>query len=364
LRFACAHRIDALSCAEKSAVVPAVEGRWRVRLRREPRGQSADRRTPHCRNGDGLERRFNVRKTQRLKQLIEAPELLVMPGAFDPLSAKLIEQAGYPAVQGTGLGIAASHLGMPDVSVLSMSEMAERTRAIARAVEIPLMADGDTGFGNAVNVWFTVRAFEEAGAAGINLEDQVMPKRCGHLAGKEVVPTDEMQAKIAAACAARRDPDFVINARTDALAVEGLEATIMRAKAYFAAGATMVFVDGADDRAAIARLASEIGGPLAVNMVEGGRTPADLTFAELQSLGVARVSLPVSLLLGAIRGMQKALDFIGREGSTRADPEIFAGFDETHRLVGMDHVRDLEQRFLSEEALVRKYSKNTAEEVS
>ncbi|WP_209427673.1 isocitrate lyase/PEP mutase family protein [Pararhodobacter sp. SW119] len=305
-----------------------------------------------------------MRKAQRLRQLIEAPEILVMPGAFDPLSAKLIEQAGFAAAQGTGLGIAASHLGMPDVSVLSMSEMAERTRIIARAVDIPVMADGDTGFGNAVNVWFTVRAFEEAGAAGINIEDQVMPKRCGHLAGKEVIPMAEMQAKIAAACAARRDPDFVINARTDALAVEGLEATIARARGYFDAGATMVFVDGADDRTAIARLASEIGGPLAVNMVEGGRTPVDLTFAELELMGVARVSLPVSLLLGAIRGMQNALAFIGREGATRADSEVFAGFDETHTLVGMDDVRDLERRFLSQEALRQKYGDTVAEGVS
>lgn len=296
-----------------------------------------------------------MRKTTRLRQLIEAPQLLVMPGAFDPLSARLIAEAGFHAVQGSGLAISANHLGMPDVSIISMREMAERTRVIASSVDIPFMADGDTGFGNAVNVWYTVRAFEEAGAAGINLEDQVMPKRCGHLAGKEVIPVGEMCAKIAAAVDARQDPDFVINARTDALAVEGLDATITRARAYFEAGATMVFVDGADSLPAISRLADEIGGPLAVNMVEGGKTPRDLTFSELQQLGVARVSLPLSLLLGAIKGMRDALAYITANDGTCADPDIFADFAQTHELVGMNQVYSLEARFLGQEHLARKY---------
>lgn len=296
-----------------------------------------------------------MRKTTRLRQLIEAPQLLVMPGAFDPLSARLIAEAGFHAVQGSGLAIAANHLGMPDVSIISMREMAERTRVIASSVDIPFMADGDTGFGNAVNVWYTVRAFEEAGAAGINLEDQVMPKRCGHLAGKEVIPVGEMCAKIAAALDARQDPDFVINARTDALAVEGLDATIARARAYFEAGATMVFVDGTDSRPAITRLAAEIGGPLAVNMVEGGKTPHDLTFSELQQMGVARVSLPVSMLLGAIKGMRDALAHILANDGTSANPDIFADFAQTHALVGMNQVYSLEARFLGQENLARKY---------
>ncbi len=296
-----------------------------------------------------------MRKTTRLRQLIEAPQLLVMPGAFDPLSARLIAEAGFQAVQGSGLAISANHLGMPDVSIISMREMADRTRVIANSVEIPFMADGDTGFGNAVNAWYTVRAFEEAGAAGINLEDQLMPKRCGHLDGKEVIPAAEMCAKIAAAVDARLDPDFVINARTDALAVEGIEETIARARAYFDAGATMVFVDGADTRARIERLAAEIGGPLAVNMVEGGKTPPDLTFTELQQIGVARVSLPLSTLLGAIKGMRDALAYIIASDGTSADPEIFADFTGMHALVGMNHVYGLETRFLGQEHLARKY---------
>lgn len=296
-----------------------------------------------------------MRKTTRLRKLIEDPQLLVMPGAFDPLSARLIAEAGFQAVQGSGLAISANHLGMPDVSIISMREMAERTRVIASSVDIPFMADGDTGFGNAVNVWYTVRAFEEAGAAGINLEDQVMPKRCGHLDGKEVIPAGEMCAKIAAAVDARQDPDFVINARTDALAVEGLDATIARARAYFEAGATMVFVDGADTRPNIETLAAKIGGPLAVNMVEGGKTPTNLTFTELQQMGVARVSLPVSTLLGAIKGMRDALAYIVASDGTSADPEVFADFTGMHALVGMNHVYGLETRFLGQEHLARKY---------
>ena len=193
-----------------------------------------------------------MRKTTRLRQLIEAPQLLVMPGAFDPLSARLIAEAGFHAVQGQRT----CHFGQSPWHARCQHHLHARDgraqpRVIASSVDIPFMADGDTGFGNAVNVWYTVRAFEEAGAAGINLEDQVMPKRCGHLAGKEVIPVGEMCAKLAAAVDARQDPDFVINARTDALAVEGLDATITRARAYFEAGATMVFVDGADSRPAI-----------------------------------------------------------------------------------------------------------------
>ena len=302
-----------------------------------------------------------MNKTSRLRSLIESPELLVMPGAFDPISARLVEEAGFAACQGTGLGIAASHLGMPDASIISMREMAERTRVIAGAISIPFMADGDTGFGNAVNAWYTVRAFEEAGAAGINLEDQVMPKRCGHLAGKEVVETPEMVAKIAAAADARIDGDFVINARTDSLAVEGLERTVRRARAYFEAGATMVFVDGVDSREAIRTLVAEIGGPLAINMVEGGKTPQGLTFGELQEMGVARVSLPVSTLLAAIKGMRDALAHIRRSDGTGADPAVFADFAQTHTLAGMDHVYALEKRFLAPDDLARKYAARQAE---
>jgi methylisocitrate lyase len=301
-----------------------------------------------------------MKPTTTLKALIERPEILVMPGAYDPISAKLVEQAGFEAIQVSGLGVAASHLGMPDVGILSLSDICDRTRAIVNASALPVMADGDTGFGNAVNVWYTVQAVELTGAAGINLEDQIMPKRCGHLDGKEVISCEEMVSKILAAVDARKDLDFVINARTDALAVEGLEATIDRANAYFKAGASMVFVDGADDRDTISALADAFHGPLAINMVEGGKTPDAITFAELQRRGVARVSLPVSTLLSAIHGMQQALAHIRYTGTTAADPTLFADFTETHSLIGMEHVYDLERRFLSPNQWAEKYSNSTA----
>lgn len=295
-------------------------------------------------------------QASRLKSLINDPRILVMPGAHDPLSAKLIEEAGFDAVQATGLGISAAHMGLPDASILSMRDMAERTAAIAAAVNIPLMADGDTGYGNAVNVWYTVEAFERAGAAGINLEDQILPKRCGHLSGKEVIPAQEMAGKIAAAAEARRNPDFVINARTDALAVEGLDAVVSRARAYFAAGATMVFVDGVDSRDTIAALVDRIGGPLAINMVEGGKTPLGLTFSDLQAMGVARVSLPVSLLLASIHAMRRALAAIRDRDGTDVDPDLYADFTGMHRLVGMEEVYAREARFLDSGYLERKYT--------
>lgn len=293
-------------------------------------------------------------KAERLRALIERPEILVMPGAYDCLSAKLIEEAGFEAVQCTGLGIVAAHLGLPDVSVLSMTDMAARTAAIVRATDLPVMADGDTGFGNAVNTFLTVKAFEDAGAAGINIEDQVMPKRCGHLDGKEVVPLEEMAGKIRAAAEARRDPAFVINARTDALAVQGVEETVRRGNAYLAAGATMVFVDGVHERAAIAELTERIDGPVAVNMVEGGKTPKDLTFADLEAMGVARVSLPVTLVLSALGGMARALGEVRRAGAL-PDETFVHPFKELHRLIGMDEVYALERRFMPEASVAAKY---------
>lgn len=291
-----------------------------------------------------------MRKTTLLKSLIARPEILVMPGAYDPISARLIELAGFQAVQATGLGITAASLGLPDFSVMGMSDMAERTARLVRSTRLPVMADGDNGFGNAVNTVLTVREFEAAGAAGINLEDQRMPKRCGHLAGKQIVSCAEMVQKVRAAAEARQDPDFVINARTDSLAIAGVEAAVRRGNAYLEAGASMVFVDGTDSAETVARLVAEIRGPVAVNMVEGGKTPPDLTVAKLQELGVARVSLPVTALLAAVGGMQRALASLRAHGEPARYQDELAGFEAFHSLVGMDEVRTLERRYAVAEA--------------
>jgi 2-methylisocitrate lyase-like PEP mutase family enzyme len=231
--------------------------------------------------------------------------------------------------------------------MVAMSDMVSATGRIAESVSVPVMADGDTGFGNAVNAYYAVQAFERAGAAGVNIEDQVMPKRCGHLDGKQVVALDEAVAKLRAAADARRDRDFVINARTDTLATHGIDEVVRRGNAYLEAGATMIFVDGIGSRDEIRAAVAGIDGPVAVNMIEGGRTPAGLTFAELQELGVARVSLPLAVLAAAMGGMQEALARILRDGGVHGLDGLTASFEDVHELMGMSEVLRLERTYLS-----------------
>lgn len=286
------------------------------------------------------------RKTTQLKTLIHDRHLLVMPGAFDCISARLAEEAGFSAIQASGANIVACHYGVPDYSLVSAREMAEQTGRIARAVEVPVMGDGDTGFGNAVNVYLTVRAFEDAGAAGINLEDQIFPKRCGHLEGKTVIDLDEAVAKIAAAADARRDKDFVINARTDALAVHGIEEAIRRGNAFLKAGATMVFVEGVNSIDAIKRAVKEIDGPVAINMVEGGKTPPGLTFTILEEIGVARVSLPSTAMQAAIQGIRRAFTEARANDGIEGYEALLSGFGVSQRLLGRDELFAMEQRYM------------------
>jgi 2-methylisocitrate lyase-like PEP mutase family enzyme len=288
-----------------------------------------------------------MKKTTHLRSLIESPEILVMPAAFDGLSARLVAEAGFQAVQCTGLGVAASE-AMPDFSILSMREMVDRTRTIVRAVDLPVMGDGDTGYGSAVNVWYTVQEFESAGAAGVNLEDQVFPKRCGRIVGKDIVSIEEMQLKIAAACDAREDQDFVINARTDALSLIGMDEAVRRGNAYMNAGATMIFVQGVGSLAQAEELAAKIRGPVAMNLMEEKSSCGELTFAELQRVGIARVSLSVSLLLASMHGMRTALQRVKEWGGTRTDADIYVPFADLHRMAGMPQAQKLEERFVQQ----------------
>jgi 2-methylisocitrate lyase-like PEP mutase family enzyme len=285
-------------------------------------------------------------KARRLKDLIHARELLVMPGVHDPLSARLVEEAGFAAAQCSGFAISLVHLGLPDYSFLSLSDMLAVTRTIVDAVDIPVMADGDTGFGNAVNAWHAVRAFERIGCAGVNIEDQVLPKRCGHLEGKTIIPIDEAVAKVRACAEARVDPDFVINARTDALAVGGIEEVVRRGNAYMAAGATMIFVDGMTSREVAQQAVEGIRGPVAINVVEGGKSQLDFGFAEMEAMGIARVSLPVTLMLASIAAMREALAAMMRNGRSVADGRL-ASFADLQALAGFPAVFDLEKRYLS-----------------
>lgn len=280
----------------------------------------------------------------RLRELLARPEPLLVPGAYDALSARLVEQAGFDAVYMTGFGATASLLGMPDVGLLTMSEMADSAARMARAVDVPLVSDADTGYGNVVNVVRTVQAYERAGVAGLHLEDQVSPKRCGHMSGKQVVPTAEMVEKVQAAVEARADPDLVLIARTDANAVEGLDAALARAAAYREAGADVLFVEAPQDEAEVAEVAAAFPDvPLLFNWVERGRTPM-LPLERIAELGFALVIYPVATLFSATSAMQQYLASLREHGTPREVLHRATGFEEFTDLVGLPQVRALEAR--------------------
>ncbi|HVT70140.1 MAG TPA: isocitrate lyase/PEP mutase family protein [Trebonia sp.] len=283
---------------------------------------------------------------RRLRELLAAPGPLIAPGAYDALTARLVEQAGFDVVYMTGFGSTAALTGRPDVGLLTGTEMADNARRIAAAVDIPVVADADTGYGNAINVVRTVQVYEQAGVAGLHLEDQVNPKKCGHMAGKQVIPREEMVGTVKAAVAARRDPDLVLIARTDAAAVHGLDEAIARARDYAAAGADLLFVEAPTSEEALARVARELGGvaPLVFNGAEGGRTPL-LSRDRLAELGFTLVLYPIGTLLAATAGVQALLRTLRRDGSPAAALPGLPTFDDFTGLVGLPEVRELEMRF-------------------
>ncbi len=282
----------------------------------------------------------------RLRELLAGPTPLVAPGAYDALSARLIEQAGFDAVYMTGFGTSASQLGRPDVGLLSGGEMVDQVRRLVDAVDRPVIADADTGYGNAINVIRTVRAYEQAGVAALHLEDQIMPKKCGHMSGKAVISTGEMTGKIRAAVEARRDPDLVLIARTDAAAVHGLDDAIERARAFADAGADVLFVEAPTSEADIARVAEELHdvAPLVFNWAEGGRTPP-LSLERITELGFSLVIYPIGTLLAATAAVQKVLETIRRDGTPVAAMDTLPTFEEFTDLIGLPEVQSLEQRF-------------------
>jgi len=285
---------------------------------------------------------------------------------FDGFSTRLVERAGFQAAFVTGAGVSESRLGQPDVGLMGLEENVAACRALVACSSIPLLADGDTGYGNAVNVWHTVRAFERAGAAGVMIEDQMWPKRCGHMKGKEVISADEMIQKIRAAVDARRDPDFIIKSRTDVLATHGLDEAIRRLNAYADAGADLLFADAAMSVDTIRALAKGVKKPLSVNMGFGLRqrsTTPLLSAAQLHGLGVAVVIYPRMLTACAIRGMQTGLALLHeslQSGRVVDRPDALASFEELNDLVGMRDVQALEQKFLTLDQLHAKYGSSSA----
>ena len=283
-----------------------------------------------------------MRRTTRFRQLVEAPELLVMPGVHDALGAKIAEQTGFAAVTCGGYSSTATLLGEPDTSQLSMTELADHYARLCEAVSIPVFGDGDTGFGNVTNVRRTVRAYERAGLAGLFIEDQTFPKRCGHMPGKGVVSAEEMLGKIKAALDARRDPDLVIMARTDALAVHGLEEAIARAQLYRDAGADMIFVEALETEDAMRRVCAAVPGPVMASIIDGGKTP-NFSTAELEDIGFAVATNALAPTYVYAKAMLEYYAHFKRTGSTKGFERRLLEFDEFNALVGLAALRKREE---------------------
>ena len=281
----------------------------------------------------------------RLRALLESGQTIVAPGAFDPLAARLVEEAGFPAVYMTGFGTSAALIGRPDVGLLTMTEMAASAGRIADCVDIPVIADADTGYGNPLNVIRTVGAYEAAGVAGIHIEDQVAPKKCGHMEGKLVIGAQEMAAKVRAAVEARSQPEFVIIARTDARAVEGLEQALERARLYREAGADVLFIEALVSEAEVEEAARAFPGvPLLFNWAEGGKTPP-VSLARLTELGYRIVIFPISTLLAATAAMRAILREIAAAGTPAAALADLPTFGEFVDFIGLPQVREAERRY-------------------
>ncbi len=275
-------------------------------------------------------------KRRRLKGLLQRQELLVSPGAYDALSAKIIENQGFPLVYATGAGITNSFLGQPDLGLITLTELSHIAMQIVEAVQIPVIVDGDTGFGNNLNVYRTVRALERAGVSAIQLEDQIFPKRCGHFDRKQVVPKEEMVSKIKTVVNARQDRDLVLIARTDSLAPLGFEEAIDRAKAYAEAGADMTFIEAPQTPEQIQSIPLLLNGiPQVINLVEGGKTPL-YTFNELQTMGYRLALCANTTLRAAIRSITDVLNNIKQSGSLEATSHLITTWEDRQSLVELD----------------------------
>jgi methylisocitrate lyase len=280
---------------------------------------------------------------QRLRDLVAAPRLLVAPGVYDGLSARIAEEAGFQAVYVSG-GAVARSTGVPDLGLLTMTEVLTRVREVRDATNLPVVADADTGYGNALNVARTIREFERHGVAALHLEDQVSPKRCGHYEDKELISTAEMVSKIQAALDSRTDPDLLIIARTDARAVAGMDEAVARGHAYAEAGADMVFVEAPESLAEIERVPREVDAPLVINMFAGGRTPL-VPADELERLGYRLMIVPSDLQRAAIQAMRDVARELRTHGSSQGVAERMVSFRERDQLVGLDRYQALDRRY-------------------
>ncbi|HEC96280.1 MAG TPA: isocitrate lyase/PEP mutase family protein [Euryarchaeota archaeon] len=297
-----------------------------------------------------------MKKSTVFRKMLKEPGVIVMPGAYDALSARIIEMQGFKAIIHTGYGTAASLLGQPDVGLVSFREMCDRVKSIARAVSIPVIGDADTGYGNAVNVYRTVKEYIWAGAAGLFIEDQVWPKRCGHMFGKQIIDKEEMVGKIMAAVDARdeEDPDFVVGARTDAIAINGIDDAIERAEAYREAGADFIFIEAYENIEQMERAVKEVKAPLMLNLIEGGRTPL-VSVEEAEKMGFKIVIFPLTTLYAAAKAMTETLSILKEKGSAMSYLDKLITFPEFAKIVGIEKIREMERKYLPEKILKEKY---------
>ena len=287
----------------------------------------------------------NEPMTTRMRALLARPGCLVTPGVADAFAARMVKMEGFEAVYMTGFGTTLSRLGMPDVGLLTANEMIDNAGRIVDASGLPVIADADTGYGNPINTRRTIRDYEKAGVAGVHLEDQAWPKRCGHLAGKRVIPTAEMVGKIKAACDARRDDDFVIITRTDAIAVEGMEAALERGERYREAGADVLFIEAPIGREQVEVVSKRFKGvPLLYNMASSGKTP-DLPAEELGKLGFKIAIYPNWIMLAAIPAMQNLLRELKKTGSIAHMRDKVANFKQFTDIAGLPEIQELEKLY-------------------
>jgi 2,3-dimethylmalate lyase len=287
-----------------------------------------------------------MKMTSRFRELLKNNEIIIAPGAPNALMARLVERAGFPVIYASGAGIANMQFGFADVGLVTMTEVVNQVKNIANAVNIPVIADADTGYGNALNVIRTVREFEQAGAAAIQLEDQIAPKKCGHFEGKQIVSLEEMVGKIKAAADARRDKDFVIIARTDARAVSSFEEAIHRSKAYKEAGADMIFLEAPQSKSELEEAAKRINAPLVANMVENGKTPIQ-SAGVLEEMGYKLVLYANMGMRVSIQAMQGALMHLKDHGSSNGLEDRMITMKERNALTDLSYYQDLEKNYLT-----------------
>ena len=286
-----------------------------------------------------------MKRTATLRKLLDEPGITVMPGVHDALSARLAEQVGFRVINVGGAMVANSILGVPDVGLATMSEMTDQIRRVTATTTIPSIADADTGYGNEINVMRTVREYEAAGAAGMYMEDQVFPKRCGHFSGKQVVPAAEMISKIKAAVEARSDDDFVIIARTDARTVVGFDAAVVRSNAYVEAGADMIFFEAPESEEELRQIPKLVGAPVMANMISGGGFTPLMTAHDLGVMGFKLVNFGGASQQAAMHAVLGLYEELMRTGTTAGYSDRMLDFDERQRRVGLAEVMELEQRF-------------------